>query len=133
VGASGRRPARQNRSRLGRWPPLFGGFRSEGFCARWLEGLRGGFHITVQAFSYGGNMTRVEHRKGFDILLEEPPSHKSLWAAMVRASDTTRIDLGAQLCLACTREAAMSDARAFIDSVSQSDLRERAGSVPATK
>jgi hypothetical protein len=79
------------------------------------------------------SMTHVEHRKGFDILIEEPPSCKSLWAAMVRASEIVPFDLGSHLCLACTREAALSGARAFIDKVAQADLCELSGGVAASE
>jgi hypothetical protein len=67
---------------------------------------------------WGTEMTRVEERKGFEILLEAPPSAKSLWAAMVTTGDPIlRGELRdcVQVCLACTREGALSDARAFID------------------
>jgi hypothetical protein len=67
-------------------------------------------------------MTRVEERRGFAILLEEPPSPKSLWAALVTTADPTLIAEphdSVQVCLSCTREGALSDARAFIDKVSK--------------
>jgi hypothetical protein len=65
-------------------------------------------------------MTRVEERGGFEIRLEEPPSAKSLWAALVTTEDPllfAELEDSAQVCLACTREGALSDARAFIDQV----------------
>jgi hypothetical protein len=89
--------------------------------------------LRIRPSAVVGKMTRIEHRKGFDILLEAPPSHKSLWAAMVRASDILPVDTGAHLCLACTREAAISDARAFIDSLALSDLSEVAASESSSK
>jgi hypothetical protein len=78
-------------------------------------------------------MTRVEERKGFEILLEEPPPTKSLWAAMVTTGDPvlfTELEDTVQICLACTREAALSDARSFIDKVT-SRRAEEAGDAAA--
>ena len=69
---------------------------------------------------WGREMTRVEERRGFEILLEEPPATKSLWAAMVTTGDPilfAELEDTVQVCLACTREGALSDARAFIDRV----------------
>jgi hypothetical protein len=66
------------------------------------------------------DMTRVEERRGFEILLEEPPSTKSLWAALVTTEDPiliAELQDSVQVCLAGTREGALSDARAFIDRV----------------
>jgi hypothetical protein len=63
-------------------------------------------------------MTRVEERRGFEILVEEPPSAKSLWAALVTTVDSKlggELKDSVQVCLACTRERALEDARAFID------------------
>jgi hypothetical protein len=57
-------------------------------------------------------MKRVEERRGFAILLEEPPSKKSLWAAVVRALGAQD---GVKVCLGCTREKVLADARAFVD------------------
>jgi hypothetical protein len=37
-------------------------------------------------------MTRVEERMGFEILLEEPASMKSLWAALVTIKEPLRFD-----------------------------------------
>ena len=65
-------------------------------------------------------MTRVEERRGFEILLEEPPPTKSLWAAMVTTGDPilfAELEDTVKVCLACTREGALSDARAFIDGI----------------
>jgi hypothetical protein len=70
-------------------------------------------------------MTLVEERQGFEILLEEPPSSKSLWAALVTTGDPVLIAAlndSVQVCLACTRERALSDARAFIDKVASRRL-----------
>lgn len=70
-------------------------------------------------------MTRVEQRQGFEILLEEPPSSKSLWAALVTTGDPmliAELNDSVQVCLACTREGALSDARAFIDKVTSRRL-----------
>jgi hypothetical protein len=66
-------------------------------------------------------MTRVEGRGGFAILLEEPPSTKSLWAALVttEALIAKQPHDGVQVCISCTREGALSDARAFIDRASE--------------
>jgi hypothetical protein len=67
---------------------------------------------------WGMEMIRIEEHRGFAILLEEPPSAKSLWAAMVTTGDPILIGElqdGVQVCLACTREGALSAARAFID------------------
>jgi hypothetical protein len=61
-------------------------------------------------------MTRVDER-GFEILLEEPPSAKSLWAALVTSLDPTlcaQLRTGA-LFLASSREKALADARAHIE------------------
>jgi hypothetical protein len=61
-------------------------------------------------------MTLLDER-GFEILLEEPPSAKSLWAALVTSLDPTlcaRLRTGA-LFLACSREKALADARAHIE------------------
>jgi hypothetical protein len=69
---------------------------------------------------WGEEMVRVEERLGFEILLEEPPSSRSLWAALVTTSDPiliAELQDSVQVCLACTREGALSDARAFIDKV----------------
>jgi hypothetical protein len=54
---------------------------------------------------------------GFEILLEEPASMKSLWAALVTTKEPSRFDRlsNAQVFLACTREGALSDARAHLD------------------
>jgi hypothetical protein len=56
---------------------------------------------------------------GFEILLEEPASMKSLWAALVTTKDPLRFDHlpNVQVFLACTRERALSDARAHLDGV----------------
>ncbi len=65
-------------------------------------------------------MTRIEKRGGFEILLEEPPSAMSLWAALVTTGDPilfAELEDSVQVCLACTREGALADARAFIDRV----------------
>jgi hypothetical protein len=65
-------------------------------------------------------MTRVEERRGFEILLEEPPSAKSLWAALVKTGDSILIDKASDsvhVCLSCSREGALADARAFVDKV----------------
>jgi hypothetical protein len=65
-------------------------------------------------------MTRVEERRGFEILLEEPPSAKSLWAALIKTGDPILIDKASDsvhVCLSCSREGALADARAFIDKV----------------
>ena len=65
-------------------------------------------------------MTRIEERRGFEILLEEPPPTKSLWAAMVTTGDPilfAELEDTVKVCLACTREGALSNARAFIDEV----------------
>lgn len=65
-------------------------------------------------------MTRVEERSGFEILVEEPPPIKSLWAALVRPVDATPLaarEDEVKVCLSCTREGALADARAFIDHV----------------
>jgi len=70
-------------------------------------------------------MTRVEKRGGFEILLEEPSSSKSLWAALVTTGDPilfAELEDTVQVCLACTREGALSDARAFIDKVASRRL-----------
>jgi hypothetical protein len=75
---------------------------------------------------WGDEMTRVEERQGFEILLEEPPSAKSLWAALVTTGDPILINElndSVQVWLACTREGAMSDARAFIDKVASRRLQ----------
>jgi hypothetical protein len=69
---------------------------------------------------WGTEMTRVEERRGYEILLEEPPSAKSLWAALVTTGDPilfAALEDSVQVCLACTREGALADARAFIDKV----------------
>ena len=61
-------------------------------------------------------MTRVDER-GFEILLEEPPSAKSLWAALVTSLDPTlcvQLRTGA-LFLAYSREKALADARAHLE------------------
>jgi len=74
-------------------------------------------------------MTRVEERRGFEILLEEPPSTKSLLAAMVTTGDPilfAELEDTVQVYLACTREGALSDARAFIDKVTSRRLADRA-------
>jgi hypothetical protein len=79
---------------------------------------------------WGGKMPRVEERRGFEILLEEPPSTKSLWAALVTTGDPVLIaalEDSVQVCLACTREGALADARAFIDKVT-APMMERRGS-----
>jgi hypothetical protein len=60
-------------------------------------------------------MTRVEERLGFEISLEEPPTPKSLWAAVVKTKDRPLDSV--QVYLACTRERVLSDARAHIDDV----------------
>jgi len=68
----------------------------------------------------GVEMTCVEERRGFEILLEEPPPTKSLWAAMVTTGDPilfAELEDTVQVCLAYTREGALSDARAFIDKI----------------
>jgi hypothetical protein len=65
-------------------------------------------------------MTRVEERRGFEILLEEPPSAKSLWAALIKTGDCILSDKASDsvhVCLSCSREGALADARAFIDKV----------------
>jgi hypothetical protein len=75
-------------------------------------------------------MTRVEERKGFEILLEEPPPTRSLWAAMVTTGDPilfTELKDTVQVCLACTREGALSDARSFIDKVTSRRAAEASG------
>ena len=75
-------------------------------------------------------MTRVEERLGFEILLEEPPSSKGLWAALVTTGDPNLIaelNDSVQVCLACTRERALSDARAFIDKVAARRLHVGGG------
>jgi hypothetical protein len=74
-------------------------------------------------------MTRVEDRRGFAILLEQPPSTKSLWAALVttEALIAKQPHDGVQVCLSCTREGALSDARAFIDRVSERQSASRIG------
>ena len=70
-------------------------------------------------------MTRVEERLGFEISLEEPPGPKSLWAAVVKIKDRPLDSV--QVYLACTRERALSDARAHIDEV----VSRRGNAVPA--
>jgi hypothetical protein len=60
-------------------------------------------------------MKRVEERRGFAILLEAPPSRKSLWAAVVRAANPLGAALGVKVCLGCSREKVLADARAFVD------------------
>jgi hypothetical protein len=74
-------------------------------------------------------MTRVEDRRGFAILLEQPPSTKSLWAALVttEALIAKQPHDGVQVCLSCTREGALSDARASIDRVSERQSASRIG------
>jgi hypothetical protein len=65
-------------------------------------------------------VTRIEERRGFEILLEAPPSSQSLWAALVTSADPTLFaELGGseQVCLAYTRERALANARAFVDNV----------------
>ena len=82
-----------------------------------------------QSNIWGREMTRVEERRGFAILLEEPPSTKSLWAAKVTTGDPilfAELEERVQVCLACTREGALSDARAFIDKVMSTRLADRA-------
>jgi hypothetical protein len=67
---------------------------------------------------WGEEMTRVEERRGFEILLEEPPSAKSLWAALIKTGDSILIDKASasvHVCLSCSRDGALADARAFID------------------
>jgi hypothetical protein len=71
-------------------------------------------------------MTRVEQRHGFEIMLEEPPSTKSLWAALVTTADPiliAELQDNVQVCLGCTRERALEDARACIDKVAGPRLR----------
>jgi hypothetical protein len=56
-------------------------------------------------------MTRIEERRGFEILLEAPPSSQSLWAALVTTADPTLFaELGESehVCLAYTRERALA-------------------------
>jgi hypothetical protein len=69
---------------------------------------------------WGEEMTRVEERGGFEILLEEPPSAKSLWAALIKTGGSILIDKASasvHVCLSCSRDGALADARAFIDKV----------------
>jgi hypothetical protein len=65
-------------------------------------------------------MKRVEERLGFTILLEEPPPTRSLWAALAKPVDLglyAELEQTVKVCLACTRESALADARAFVDDV----------------
>jgi hypothetical protein len=60
-------------------------------------------------------MERIEERRGYAISLEEPPSRKSLWAAVVRSKNPLVAESGVKICLGCTREKVLADARAFVD------------------
>jgi hypothetical protein len=43
-------------------------------------------------------MIRIEERRGFEILLEEPPPTKSLWAALVTTGDPILIASSSSFC-----------------------------------
>jgi hypothetical protein len=60
-------------------------------------------------------MERVEERRGYAISLEKPPSRKSLWAAVVRSKSALIAASDVKICLGCSRERVLADARAFID------------------
>ena len=60
-------------------------------------------------------MERVEERRGYAISLEKPPSRKSLWAAVVRSQNPLVAASGVKICLGCSRERVLADARAFVD------------------
>jgi hypothetical protein len=82
--------------------------------------LRNPLALQGNVVLWGEEMTRIEERRGFKILLEEPPSAKGLWAALIKTSDAILIDKASdsvQVCLSCSREGALADARAFIDKV----------------
>jgi hypothetical protein len=67
-------------------------------------------------------MKPVEERRGFAILLEAPPSKKSLWAAVVRAAEhPLGMARGVKVCLGCSREKVLADARAFVDEATARD------------
>jgi hypothetical protein len=88
--------------------------------------------LPKQHCALGNGMTRVEEREGFEILLEEPPPTKSLWAAMVTTGDPilfAELEDTVQVCLACSREGALSDARAFIDKITSRHAAEGRGNV----
>ena len=60
-------------------------------------------------------MERVEERRGYAISLEEPPSRKSLWAAVVRSKNPLVAASGVKICLGAAARESLADARAFID------------------
>ena len=61
-------------------------------------------------------MAHIEERNGFEILVEEPPPIKSRWAALVRPVEATAVaaqEDDVKVCLSCTRDDALADARAL--------------------